>query len=169
MSEEKLPFSLRPNERILWSGRPETAPYIGKSLIFTIVGFFFAIPATAVLLEIRGAPLLFLLPPSIIAMIGCLLAIIPPLRNILSLKRVKYIITNKRVVILGGALDLSVKTIDFPDIESIVIRRGFWDRKFGTSTLYLIIRGVLIVPSFSSISDAERVKELIEKLIAQRK
>ena len=168
MSREQLPFSLRSGESVLWSERPETAPYIGKSLIFTIVGLFFAIPATAVILEIKGAPLVLLIFPGIIAVVGYLLAIIPPLASILSLKRVKYIITNQRIVILGGVFDLSVRTVDFSEVESVVIRRGFWDKRFGTSTLYLIVKGVFIVPSFSSITNADEAKELIEKMLAER-
>jgi len=168
MLREQLPFSLRSNESVLWSERPEAVPYIGKSLIFTIVGLFFAIPATAVIIEIKGAPLHLSIFPFIIAVVGYLLATIPPLTSILSLKRVKYIITNQRIVILGGVFDLSVRSIDYSEVESVVIRRGFWDKRFGTSTLYLIIKGAFIVPSFSSIMNADKAKELIEKMIAEK-
>ncbi len=169
MSREELPFGLESDERVLWSKRPETAPYLGKSLIFTILGLFFAIPATAVLIEIKSAPLFLLALPGIIAIVGYFLAIIPPLAKVLSLKKVKYLITNKRIVILGGVFDSSIKTIDFSDIESVIIRRGFWDKRFGTSTLYIIVKGVFIVPSFSSITNAEEAKELIERMLAERR
>ncbi|GEM_PF-3496944 len=169
MSEELLPISLRSGERVLWSESPKKAPFIMKSLIFTLVGLFLALPATAVLLEIAGAPLLLLVFPGLIAIIGYLIAIIPPLRNILSLRRIKYIVTNERIVILGGALGLSVRTIEFPEIEAVVVRKGFWDKRFGTSTLYLIIKGIFILPSFSSITNANSAKRLIERLLAEHK
>ncbi len=167
MSSESLPFKLKPEEMVLWRGTPERLPYIGKSLIFTIFGLFLAIPATAVINEMREAPLILLLPPTIVAVIGYLFAIIPPIRSVISYGNVEYFITNQRVIITGGILEKSIRTVDLDEIESVVIRRGFWDRKFGTSTLYLIIRGVLMLPSFSSIRDAERAKSLIEDLTSR--
>lgn len=169
MSGGQLPFTLRPDERILWSGRPKKIPFIGKSLIFTVIGLLFAIPATAVLLQISEAPALLLIPPLVIAAVGYLLAIVFPLRSVLSAGKVRYYITNQRIVILDGALEVSAETIEFSDLESVVIRRGFWDKKFGTSTLYLIIKGFFIHPSFSSIVDADRARRLIEGLLFEHR
>ena len=169
MPGEQPPFTLRPDERILWSGRPRKVPFIGKSLIFTVIGLLFAIPATAVLLQISEAPILLIIPPLAIAVAGYLLAIVFPLRSVLSAGKVRYYVTNQRIVILDGALEVSARTIEFSDLESVVIRRGFWDRKFGTSTLYLIIKGLFIHPSFSSIVDADGARRIIERLLLEHR
>ena len=195
MSEtiSKLEGQLNADERILWHGRPLKTPFLMGVAEFVIIG----IVAIALLTYIAwvygpGDPFNVY---SFVLFIGGICSFLflfyAPYRLRKGARDTEYMVTNQRVLFetlseyafeeftskIGGPR--TVKVVNLKDVEDVYVKRGFHDRIFGTSTLYVRYRGfqrrtahpggegqVILFhkpPSFPFIKEAYEVQNIIQE------
>lgn len=124
---------LNKNEKVLWEGKPQFAPFFAKSFIAVPFGLFFlgfALFWTAGASSASGVFGLFGIP-FILVGLGITLS---PLYSLLVYNNVYYTITDKRVILQGGVIGRDVEIVDFDKIQSSNVNVGLFDKLFGQNS-----------------------------------
>jgi hypothetical protein len=192
----KLAQQLNADEQMLWYGRPLKTPFQMGVLEFISIG----IAAILVLAYLawtygRADPQWYVFAVSIGSVCIFMFLLYAPYRLLKGARDTEYMITNQRVffetmseyAFQGFASKMGgpeiVKVVNLEDIEGVYVRRGFHDRVFGTSTLYIRFRGfqrttthpaaegtVILYhkpPSFAFIKKAYTVGEIIQEAVGK--
>lgn len=156
----RLEGQLRPNEKVLWQGKPVVKAFLFSYgfLPASIFGLFFLIAlvfvryaSVPIYLDffLLGAWALFLALP-----LALFLAITT--WSFLAIKNTEYLISDSRLLVQTGAIGLDTRSIDLENIQEIGVRVGVFDRLFGTgvviaSTAGRLGIGVLEGPRWGSV------------------
>jgi hypothetical protein len=147
---------LSPDEGVLWSGRPARRGYLGRNNAASCFGAVFlaiALTATAILVGVFGffTALMGQLPDGeqgfapeyglilagivggILILTGLYLSVGQYVTSYLEWRRLRYVITDRRVVIYGGALRPRVTSLPLEHIPTVWAE----DRGDGTADLVL--------------------------------
>ena len=188
----KLKQQLNAEERVLWYGRPLKTPFLMGTLEFVSIGIAAILILAYVAwtygptdMLVYGFVLSFGIP------LAFLFLFYAPRRLLKGARETEYMVTNQRVFFetlseyafqeyasrMGGPEP--VKVVNLGDVEDVYIKRGFHDRVFGTSTLYVLFRGfqrttrswgaegeVILrhkPPSFPFIKEAALVGEIVRE------
>lgn len=126
------------NEKILWEGKPEKAPYIIGALFgaipLFIFGFAFAAIPVFMAVTAKGSAfryMIFLMPHF---WIGLAVMFGPIFSALFSYSRIAYAITDRRVLIESGIFNRSIKTIDMDQISNATVNTSLVDDWFGRNT-----------------------------------
>lgn len=136
-------------ERLLWVGKPSFWPYFLPSFAYIPIGLFilfFVVPLSIILFGsplssagafslIRYTIFLFYMP----LYFAMLAAILAPVFSLISHHYENYAITNGRVFIRKGTLNIDTAAVTFEQIRRLDVVKGLSDRVLakGTATLVL--------------------------------
>lgn len=192
---QKLSHQLNVDERVLWYGKPLKAPFwMGIAELFCIGIGSIALLTYLVLVyfpqgvDVSVYVFVFLLGGTC----AFIFLVYGPHRLRKGAKDSEYMVTNQRVFFetlpeyafeeytskMGGPR--SVKVVNLEDVEEVYVKRGFHDRVFGTSTLYVRCQGfqrwtrhrgaegefIMLrhnPPSFPFIREAHKVGRIIQE------
>jgi len=167
------------NEKVLWEGRPERAPYLAGAALVCIPLFFFglafaAIPLFMAVSAYHGgqkgfAALIFLMPHFWVG-IGIMFG--PYICAYLSYSRTSYAITDKRVLIETGVISQNITALEYSMISDATVRVSAVDNWYGLNTGTIIIsstgarlnNGKMRPTSLCNIKDPYGVFKFFEKL-----
>ena len=166
---------LNEDERILWSGTPLKMPFLFGVYAVASVGVLLFVGLIYVALAYQFWPAFFFA-----AILFGILVVFIPLMKYKDWKTTQYIVTNQRVffdTLIG------YDVVKAEDIRDVYVKTGLLDRLYGTSkvfvtyrdfqstTTYWKPRGKIIVhhgyPFFSSLKNAEEIKDLILDVVKQ--
>ena len=123
------------HEEVYYEGTPQIRGSLGKVLLYGIIGLFFvALPLLLphVFVTYKGhAPWWLNLA---FVLIGIILMIIP----ILSVKRVRYRITNYRIDYEFGLLSKNIDTLELWHVEDITFHQSLFARIIGVGTIKVL-------------------------------
>ncbi|MBN1785345.1 MAG: hypothetical protein JW815_06375 [Candidatus Bathyarchaeota archaeon] len=188
---QKLMAQLNKDERILWYGRPLRTPFlmgVAEFIIIEIIVISLLIYLAWTYGHIANIIALFF---GIICTL--LFLVYAPYRLLKAARETEYMVTEQRVffetmseyafentykMMMGENIG-TVKVVDLKDVEDVYMRRGFHDKIFGTSTVYVHFKGfqrttkhwgaegeVILrhkPPSFAFINEADRIKKIIQE------
>ena len=185
----KLERLLNPQERILWSGRPEKKAFVLPAtaaipfgLIFLSFAIFWMWGAAS-----AGAPDFFTLFGLPFVLVGFAITIGPLLWQILRYRNTEYMITDKRIITQTGAIGLDTRFVDFDKIQEVYVKIGIIDRLFGTGNLYAMTAGYSgfgpatspygygfgggygFRPSLAALKEPYQVQKLLQEAIERSK
>ncbi len=171
----QLPKDLRemldPDERILWMGKPERAPFmLRSSVIFLILIPLFLIPLPFISIFFSSAPAdfyFFAMAFSLIWYGVLLLMASAPIKDALEWKNVFYVITNKRAIVRRGLIGIDYDMLDLDLVKMVKVDVGFWDRHYGTGTITLEAVGVDTL-SLPSVKHPYEVQKILRQAIEGR-
>jgi membrane protein YdbS with pleckstrin-like domain len=128
-------------ETIAWEGNPELWPYTLRAFGLGLFGFVWLIIPYAMWTmlhegkgmgtETKTSMELFLIPFFVIG----LMLMLAPIYQFFSHKGTRYILTNKRVVIVQGGLWRNIKFLDYDRIVNTSISAGLVDRYFSSGSI----------------------------------
>lgn len=168
---------LNADEKILWEGAPQLAPFVVKTfavipfgLLFLSFSVFWMFSAAS-----GGAPIFFTLfgLPFVLTGLGMSFT---PLYPLLVHKKIHYVITDKRIIIQGGLIGRDYEVVDFDKIQSSYVTVGIADKLFGHNSGSILIDagrmksrgengGSASHPyAFNSITDPYKVFEFFKKV-----
>ncbi len=135
--------SLSRNESILWRGRPVRKAFILPALGSVPFGLFFLAFFAFWLwgASSGGAPSFFNLFGSLFAILGIGITFGPAVWQLLKYNNTEYVITDKRVITQSGVVGLDTRFVDFEKIQEVYVKIGFFDRLFGTGSVYVMTAG----------------------------
>jgi len=183
----RIAHHLRPNERILWEGKPVKKAFIlPTSIVPVIFGLFFLMPF-----------LLFFLPTLLMgffygAFLFTLLWLLMPLALILgptilalmAYRNTEYIISDQRIITQTGAIGIDTRFVDHEKIQEVYVRVSFWDKIFRTGSIMAITAGQVylgapqgfgwggqygIRPSIAALREPYEVQRLLQEAIREAK
>ncbi len=161
---------LNPDERVLWVGKPERAPFIlgSSSVLFFLIpfflfplllfpGFFSPMPADFYLFTV-----VFLL-----MWYGILLLMASaPLKRALEWRNRIYALTDRRAIVRRGIVGIDYDMLDLDLVRMVRVDVGFWDSRYGTGTITLEAVGVDPL-SLISVKSPYDVQKIIERAIRE--
>lgn len=124
---------LNDNEKVLWKGKPQFAPFLAKSFIVVPFGLFFLGFSIFWTINASAVPGIFSLfgIPFILAGLS---VVFSPLYSLLVYRNVYYVITDKRVILQGGVIGRDFEIIDFDKIQSSNVNVGLSDKLVGQNS-----------------------------------
>lgn len=168
---------LNEDETILWSGTPLKMPFLFGVYVVVSIGVLLFVGLIYVALAYQFWAAFFFA-----ALVFGILVVFVPFMKYKDWKTTQYVVTNQRVV-FDTMIGYDVVKVD--DIRDVFVKTGLLDRLYGTSkvfvtyrdfqstTTYWKPRGIIIIrhgyPFFSSIKNAEEVKDLVLNLTGQRR
>lgn len=127
---------LNNNEKIFWEGKPSFWPFLlGGSLFITLFGMFWlgiTIPTVLIASSAASTSLNSLLPMGFLFVmphfwIGIAMTFGPIAYKLLVFKKVRYAITDRRVLVQGGVIGRDFQFIDFDQITNAEVNVGVFD------------------------------------------
>jgi membrane protein YdbS with pleckstrin-like domain len=162
-----------PGEKILWHARPVFLPYIAHAVPIVLLGIAWAMaeldalpPALAAFAGhahlINGAPVLLRLVPAAIC-------ILHGLAVALAYGNTAYAYSNRRLLVRGGLIGTSFKTVDYDGIQDMAVTVGPIERLFNAGTIRAYsgrttARGGRIYDQFVSIADPYDVFRALKQI-----
>lgn len=165
---------LKKGEKILWKGRPKKFSYALSSsikffpfaLIWALIdfGFIFAIINSGVTNKFL---IMFLIPFFALHLFPVWLFIGMFIKGFKDLKGVKYIITNRRVVVFRNYNQFELKEIEIENLSQVKLTRGVIDKmlKVGDIEIQSDISEVL---KFSDVFDSEFLTKKLNEIILNK-
>lgn len=140
---------LKSNERVLWSGKPEKAPFIGTGLASIPIGLIFLGFAIFWMwgAASQGAPGSFTLFGLPFVLVGIVITFGPSIWQLLRYRNTEYMITDQRVITQTGAIGLDTRFVDFDKIQEVYVKIGIIDKLFGTGSVYVMTAGSTVFGS----------------------
>ncbi len=185
----KLERLLNPDERILWNGKPVKKAFVLPALGSVPFGLFFI--AFFILFfwgtVFTAAPPPFAIFASVFMLIGVGITVGPLVWQLLGYRNTEYMITDRRIITQTGAIGLDTRFVDFDKIQEIYVKVGFFDRLFGTGSVYAMTAGsagfgptmgsygygfggsYLFRPSLAALKEPYQVQQLLQKAVETRK
>jgi len=166
---------LRPNEKILWRGKPVLTPFllpqtfatIPIGLVFIIVSLFgFYLPLSS-----GGAPLEFMLFSLVFVVLGFVFAFGQPIARLLAYRNTECVITDHRLITQTGAIGLDTRFVDLEKIQEVYVNIIVIDKLFGTGSIFAVTAGQVYVgaqggrPYLASLKDPYEVQKLLQGAI----
>lgn len=180
----KIASQIRPNEKVLWQGKPIMKAFIFSSGIFpaTIFGLFFLIVFLVFVLPswfFGGDPMLWLpLLPFLLFPLAMIFG--PLIWSLLAYKNTEYLISDQRLITQTGAIGLDTRFVDLEKIQEVYVRIGILDKLFGTGSIMASTAGQGymgmpqgsgcggthgIRPSLSALKEPYEVQKLLQEAI----
>ncbi len=167
---------LEPKENILWEGKPNALPYIlDKTIPYLFLATLWIFLVYIFVLgehpkEYDSSRLFFLIFPHIL--MGLALALGPLIYSYFSQKNIRYLATDKRILIQSGILGEDFESIEYDEIAQTKVDLGLRDLLSGRSGSIFLHgknRNGLVTPSgfFYALHHVENpyeVFKLIEKV-----
>lgn len=145
--ENPLSDYLEPGETVLWTDRPAFGGFLRRNCLSSVFGllslgfvFLWVLiptgwrgvspdvgdgPASALRAILSDTPTIFLLAGSVILIVGLYRTFGHYVASVLAWRRARYAITDRRVLILEGALRPSLVSLPLRDIPAVqVVERG---------------------------------------------
>ncbi len=162
-----------PGEKILWHARPVFLPYVAHAVPIVLLGIAWAmaeldaLPPALVAFAghahlINGAPVLLRLVPAAIC-------ILHGLAVALAYGNTAYAYSNRRLLVCGGLIGTSFKTVDYDGIQDMAVTVGPIERLFNAGTIRAYsgrttARGGRIYDQFVSIADPYDVFRALKQI-----
>ena len=121
------------NERKLWEGRPRFWPFFLRRItpfIFFVVALSLQL-AVVLLISAANAKNFRLIPTFFIFSIVCAVCLFVFIRDAIGYMYVRYLITNKRVILQRGIIGRYFEIVDFDKITNAEVDVGIMDKLFG--------------------------------------
>jgi membrane protein YdbS with pleckstrin-like domain len=174
---------LRPNERVLWMGKPVKKAFVLPALGFVPFALFFLMIFLLIFYVEDSEN--FVGPHLLIPIaLASGLILIPLTWQILRVRNTEYMITDQRVIIQSGAIGKDTRIFELGKIQEVSIKVGFIDRRFGTGSILILTAGQVavgniggdtvnwqfgplpkITPSISVIREPYKVQKLLQGAI----
>lgn len=162
--------TLNKNESILWKSRPKHLSYALQKCasFFPIALLWGAIDFSMIFFIIKNGQL----PFAMILFILCFFALhLTPvwiffaqlIKGLAELKYNKYYITNERIINQSGKSGRIIDEIPLEQIQSVNIKRSFWDKLFRVGDIY--INGDKTSTVFFDIHDSEMIFSKLEEIV----
>lgn len=159
---------LNTNEKIIWEGTPDFRINMLMGYIF-VGGFSLFLFIFAIISLLNDS----VFTASIFFLSTIILLIFIPLSEI-TLKRIRYFFTDKRIIIQSGLIGLDYSIVDYDKIQSMNVNVGLLDKLFNGNTgsiyIYSGLMGASQYGSYSvphmlfTIQDPYKVFEILKKL-----
>ncbi len=130
-------------EKILWTGKPEVAPFVIPALGFISFALFF-LGFFAFIFWSSGESLIGF-PFLYIVALALGLPFVPVGWQLLRSRNTEYGITNMRVIIQSGGIGKTLRFIDLDKIQEAYVKVGFVDRQFKTGSILILTAGQMAV------------------------
>jgi uncharacterized membrane protein YdbT with pleckstrin-like domain len=119
---------LSDNEKVIWEGKPQFAPFFISQLTWqgclTFIFIFIALIATISREALVGLEFF---------LFGCIFAL-TPLITYLNYRKLFYSITDKRIIFQSGIIGTDFNSVDFDKIQSMNVNVGLFDKIFGKNS-----------------------------------
>jgi len=157
---------LEKDEKILWIGKPKSAPFILKGLVVVpIVVLFGVFPLLIVPREVFTVlPVLFFLVLWELFPVIFILSV--TLYPILLLRNILYIVTDRRIIVRKGVIGIDYDILNLELVQQVNIDVGIWDKVYGTGTLVIQAIGVSPVRLYS-IPEPLKVHSTITRAVKE--
>ena len=165
---------LKKGEKILWKGRPKKFSYALSSSIkfFPIaliwamidVGFIFAIANSGIANKFM---IMFLIPFFALHLLPVWLFIGMFIKGLRDLKGVKYIITNRRVVVFKNDNQFDLKAIAIENLSQVKLTRGIIDKMLKVGDIE-IQSNISEIIKFSDVFDSEFLTKKLNEIILNK-
>lgn len=185
----RITSQLRPNEKVLWQGKPVLKAFIFSSSIFraTIFGLFILIFFLVFFLPtmfLGGATLFVLLPLLLFLLFPLAMILGPIIWSFLAYENTEYLISDQRLITQTGAIGLDTRFVDLEKIQEVYVRIGIFDRLFGTGSIMASTASQVYIgmpqgsgwggaygmrPSLSAIKEPYEVQKLLQEAIREVK
>lgn len=178
---EQFQEDLFKDERVLWTGQPETSVHLTRADVF-LIPFSLLWGGFALFWEISviawGAPLIFPFVGGLFVLMGLYMIFGRFIYKYWKKKKTYYAVTNKRILILTKLWGRNFQTTyinSIPAINKSIRSDGIGTIKFGnpsfmasmyenTGMVFFGPPGIKDVPTFYDIKDANRVYEMANEL-----
>lgn len=160
---EELRSVLRPDEKIVWYGKPTPSIAVLRSLPRSVFGLIFLFVAILVIFTGEAPALIF---GSIFLTIALLMVVGGPLYAYLRMKVIEYVITNKRLITKYGIIGRDYRFTEIDKIQSVDVIVDFWDKVFNAGKVRATLMGIG-GHTFSSINDPYEVQKIINDMMDQ--
>jgi len=140
-------------EKILW----ESNPFFWKYFYWLVLAYIFF---TIVLI---AAIWLWIL--AIVALIAYVILLVPLVLQVYRWKRIHYRISDERVVIKTGILNISEKSIILQKIENFEVIRTLIDRLFNTGDIIFLTEGEGSEGALEDIPGITEVEKILTDLL----
>ncbi len=119
-------------------------------------------------------PELGFLVVSIFVLIGFGLTVGPPIPTLLSYRKTRYMITNRRLITQTGVIGLDTRFVDLDKIQEVHVRVGLGDKIFGTGSLMVVTAGFAFMGAklpycyFMGLKEPYAVQKLLQEAMRTR-
>jgi membrane protein YdbS with pleckstrin-like domain len=182
----RLEKHLKPNEKLIWSGKPVKKAFILPGLVSIPFGLIFLVFSLfwMQMAASMGVPAFFTLFSLPFVLVGVLVMFGPSVFQLMRYRNTEYMITDKRIITQTGAIGLDTRFVDFEKIQEVYVQIGIADRIFGTGTLIAMTAGLSgffpsgsqgygamhgLRPSFSALKEPYRVQKLLQEAMERAK
>lgn len=175
------------SEKILWEGQPKFGPFLLRSFSFLPFGIIFlgmslSFMSFSLFMEgmtsginslltyiqgpfIPGFFFIFKGVDLIFVLVGLYITIGWPIRQLLEYPIIRYVITNKRVIIQGGIIGRDFAIADYDKIQSASVNMGVADKLFGGNSGTISISTNTIQPvMLKNVVNPYQAFELFKKV-----
>lgn len=142
----KVEDLLEKDEKILWKGTPKRASYILQNssglmpfaLLWLLIdgGIIFGVFASGQFSDMGGMGLI-LIPFFALHLMPVWIWIGSIIKSVNKSKRLKYYITNKRIIEVSGKVAYIKTELKIKDITSSNIKKSVWDKLFKVADIYI--------------------------------
>ncbi len=143
-------------EKILW----ESNPYPLKYFYWVILSYIFF---TIVLILAIRVWILW-----IVAVIAYIILLVPLLIQFIRWKKIHYMITDERVVIRTGILNINERSIMINKIENFEVKRNIIDRILNTGDITLFTEGESQEGSLEDVPKITDVEHILTDLLGEK-
>lgn len=179
MHDDPIESLLAEGEEVLWSGGPRRGPWVLAGAGLSVMGAIWLILPTGILLltcgpiaegsELGAVGMRLMLIPFFLAGLALLLT---PLFKRLGHPKVRYLITDRRLILTGGLGSRNLKAVELDQVKNVALTTSLADRPYGTGTLSffggeLVPRGHRVVSHYERFRNIERPLEVL-KLAQER-
>jgi|GEM_PF-3889660 len=150
---------LRPDEQVIWNGKPVKAaltrkylPFAGIGLIMVLMSLVMIVPMMSFGSEFGdaggsgfGGSFMGAFYGMFIAFIvvGIAISLAPFIIASMLANNLHYAVTDQRLITLGGIFGPGMQSTDFDKVQSVDVIVGFFDKSFGTGTVFASLPGVV--------------------------
>jgi len=136
-----LSLILEPEEKLLWSGKPEIKALCVLSILiivcFLSISALFFFHSDIIVDGFEISTLDYSNPENIMCLVTLLLALATPFVMCVFYEITEYAITNKRILKKSGFIGTNVKSVYLSQIKSSFINIGILDRLSGCGTIFI--------------------------------
>ena len=125
------------DEKVLWEGRPDFAPFVAVSAVVALFGLPFLLAGLAPMIigiasgDAMTTTIGFFIPHF---WIGLGLFVGVPLYRVLVHKHTYYAVTDRRAIIQSGLIGRDFKIVDYDQLTNAEVNVGIADKIFGGKT-----------------------------------
>ena len=176
---------LRPDEQVIWNGRPVKAALTRKFLPFAGIGLIMVLMSLAMFIPMMsfnssfgdagggfGSTFTGMFFGMMIAtvVIGIVICLVPFIIANMLANNLYYAITDQRLLTLGGIFGPGMQSTDFDKVQSVDVVVGFFDKSFGTGTVFAALPGIVYSGrghyrgaghSFQAVEDPYKVQKIV--------